>query len=342
MAPRFSDEIHPLLKARLQEPKTVFVPGHRIRMNIIPMFLNVFLPWGVFVLCCGLTSFWLLYKESKLVSGVLMLIFTLSFVGVGVAAVARREDPEPTWFSYVALTVLLAAVLGTACGLSNYTSFSRPYYAIQDLKVVHQMDAGRELGQNLMDAGIIYFAANNKLDFMKSWHFKQGTVYCVAPVTTNGTVPLTESYDFWAVGQDCCSTSTSDFRCGPDWSSVKTRSGIRVLDAEALTNYRLAVQQAEALYGIVSAHPIFFTWSQNPLAEVNSWRLQAFTNYVFFVVAAFCVFLVGVMVATCKYACLGRAASAYATDFYSDPDYKTAHMGQPALQAHGTRAYSPA
>lgn len=335
--------MHPLLKARLQQPKTVFFPGHRIRMNIIPMFLNVFAPWGVFILTCGLTSFWLLYKETQLVFALLGLIFTMSLAAFLVAAIARKQNPEPTWYTYVALAVFLAALGGTICGVTNYQAFSRPYYAIHDLKVVNQLDAGRELGQNLMDAGIIYFAANNKLDHAKSWHFKQGTVYCVAPVTSNLEAPKTQSYDFWAVGKDCCSTSTSDWRCGPDWASTTTRSGIRVLDDFDLQNYRLAVQQAEALYGVVSAHPIFFEWHQSPLAEVNSWRAQAFTNYVFFIAAAFCVSFVSVTMVTCKFAWLGRAASAYSADFYDDPDYKTAHMHKEGVPlAYETRAYAPA
>eukprot|EP00932_Pfiesteria_piscicida_P006364 SRR837773.1630.p1 GENE.SRR837773.1630~~SRR837773.1630.p1 ORF type:complete len:311 (-),score=79.90 SRR837773.1630:51-983(-) len=305
-------------------------------MNIIPMFLNVFVPWGVFVFCCGLTSFWLLYKEPNLVRLLLMLIFGMAVALLLVAGVVRKQSPEPTWLTYVAISVLVAAIAGTACGLTNYTAYTRPFCAINDLKSVYQVDAGRELGKNLMDAGIVYFAANNRLDIGRSWHFKQGSVFCVAPVITNGSAPTTHSYDFWAVGQDCCSTSTADFRCGPDWSNVATRSGIRVLDDDAVPYYRLAVKQAEALYGITSSYPVFFTWSQDPLAEVNSWRAQAFTNYVFFMVTAFCVFLIGVMLASCKYAWIGRAASAYDADVLSDPDYRAANVGRP-IQAIGTR-----
>lgn len=317
------DEIHPLLKSRLQEPKTVFFPGHRIRMNIIPMFLNVFAPWCVFIFCCGITSFWLLYKETNLVKGLLVVAFALSLALVFAAGVARAVSPEPTWFSYVALAILIATITGTASGVVNYNAYTRPFYAITDLKSVYQVDSSRELGKNLMDAGIVYFAANNKLDISRSWHFKQGRIYCVAPVITNGTGPLTQSYDFWVVGEDCCSTSTADFRCGPDWSNPATRSGIRVLDDESLPYYRLAVKQAESLYGLTSAYPIFFTWSKDPLAEIYRWREQAFTNFVFFVAVAFCFFFMGVMLASCKYAWLGRSASAYSADIYSDPDYRT-------------------
>jgi len=338
MAPYGQPEMHPLLKERLYVPRTVFAPGSRVVMNIIPMFLNVFLPWGVFVFCDGLTSFWTMYHEPHLVWSLITLVFAVGMVLMIMAAAARKNVAEPTWFSYVALAYAVAAGCGTVCGMGNYFTYSKPFYAIQDLKVVHQVDAGRELGQDLMDAGILYFANNNRLDIARSWHFKHRDLYCVAPVMTNGTRPLTHSYDFWAVGKGCCSTASADFRCGPDWNSVTTHSGLRVLDSDALANYRLAVKQAETLYGIVATHPIFFTWSEDPLTEVNSWNMKAYHNYIFMVVFTFVVSLAFVIFATCKYAWIGRAASAYAMDFYSDPDWKTANMARPA--AFATRSYS--
>lgn len=190
-----------------------------------------------------------------------------------------------------------------------------------------------------MDAGILYFAQNNHLDSMKSWHFKHRSLYCVAPVT-NGATPGTQSYDFWAVGEDCCSTTTSDFRCGPDWGSLTARAGIRVLDADELQNYRLAVQQAETLYGVVATHPIFFRWSKDPLHEVNSWNEKAFKSYVYMVALAFVVSLLVVVLATCKFAWIGRASSAYAMDFYSDPDWKTQGMGRASPAAAGPQSYA--
>lgn len=33
-----------------------------------------------------------------------------------------------------------------------------------------------------MDAGLFYFSQGTKIDFSRSWHFKHGNVYCVAPL----------------------------------------------------------------------------------------------------------------------------------------------------------------
>mmetsp|Transcript_527 Transcript_527/g.1766 ORF Transcript_527/g.1766 Transcript_527/m.1766 type:complete len:269 (+) Transcript_527:1-807(+) len=268
-----------------------------------------------------------------------MLVFAIWLAIAYAAVVARRADPEPTWLTYAALVFGFAALSGTSCGLVNFHRYTRPFYAIQDLKVVHQLDASRELGQNLMDAGIVYFANGNHLDSKRSWHFKDRTLYCVAPITMRGAAPETQSYDFWAVGEDCCSTSASDFRCGQDWGSLNARAGIRVLDADDVVNYRLAVQQAETLYGIVAAHPIFFTWSKDPLYEVESWNEHAIKNFVYMVTLAFVVSLSAMILATCRFAWIGRAASAYAMDFYGDPDWRSAGMGRPA--DYGTRGAAP-
>lgn len=328
-----NSELRPLLLKRLHEPRTVFTPGMRIRMNIIPILLNLFVPWATFILCCGLTSFWLLYKEPQLVLSLLCLVYLCWVITILAAFAARKAEAEPTWFTYVAIVIGIAAIVGTFCGVNNFETYSRPYYEIHDLKVVREVDAGRELGQNLMDAGILFFDSTSGLDATRSWHFKQGKVYCVAPVIVNSTGPVTLSYDFWAVGVDCCSTQISDFRCGADWSNLSAHSGIRVLDDDAVKNFRLAVKQAETLYGIVSTHPIFFTWSHDPIAEINGWREQAFKNFVFLICLAFALLLFGILVATCRYAMIGRAASAYAMDFYGDPEWAKANTGHtPAMR----------
>jgi len=322
----FEDMPH-TVKARLFKPHTPFAPGMRIRFNIVPMFLNLFLPWGIFTLCSGLCSGWLMYTEPGLVM-VLSSLIVLGGLICGFRALqARRSDPEPTWWSYTALSLAVASAAGLMCGWTNYVTLAKPYFEIKDLKAVHQIDARYERGQNMMDAGILYFAAGNKIDGLKSWHFMHHTQYCVAPITGSED-PSTHAYDFWAVGTDCCSMSSSDFRCG-EWSNSAARSGIRVLDDPALPFYRLAVQQAETLYGIQAAHPIFIRWSQDPLAEVNSWNAKAFRNYLFMVCFSFVVALFLVVLASSKYAFIGRAESAYEADVLDDPSWRSEGHARP-------------
>ena len=117
--------------------------------------------------------------------------------------------------------------------------------------------------------------------------FKNVDTYCVAPVSVlqgpqfncrcaerrlsapGGVVLPLETYDFWAIGMDCCSVNAADFHCGMGlgWASCllplshgrsaraaralagevgnsKAHSGLRLLDDRQRSFYRLAVEQA--------------------------------------------------------------------------------------------------
>jgi len=302
-----TDEMHPLVKHRLQKPRTIFAPGQRIKMNIVPVFLNLFVPWAVYVLACGVLSFSMPYKYPGTTTGILFLICLFWLVLTGMALWHRKNDPDPTWWTYVAFMTGLAIFSAATTGMSTYDNLSKPYYQIRDLKVIPTFDPGNERGQNVLDAGIVYFTYGGHIDGGRSWHFKHHSTYCVAPIVGNSSEPATQSYDFWAVGKDCCSLSASDFRCGA-WGSQKARSAIRVLDEEVTPYYRLAVQQAETLYNIMATHPVFFYWAADPLEEVNSWNIQAFKDFLFgcaffFVVSLFCLVL-----ALYKFSWIGRGA----------------------------------
>jgi len=323
MADSNGDPMHPLLKDRLHRQRSVFSPGHRIRMNILPMFLNIFVPWGVFIFVLGTASFWVMYKKASMGYAIFGILITFWLITALLAVNRRKYDPEPAWFSYFSL--VLGIAIFTALPIGNYifNRWTLPYMEIKDLKVIGHLDVSKELGQNVMDVGIAYFADGNKIDATRSWHFKQNTVYCVAPIIKGAygkAMPETGSFDFWAVGKDCCSESSSDFRCGA-YNNPLARSGIRVLNDVDRKFYRLAVEQTETLYGIMGTHPVFFEWSQDPLEVVNSWNGKAFTTYVVCVIAAFVIALFGTALASCKYAWLGRAESVYGTEVFNDPGY---------------------
>lgn len=322
---RHSLEKNPLLQKRLTKPRTIFYPQHRILMNFVPMVLNILLPWGLFTLCHAMTTFSVMYTHPFIVYPVLVVLHVVCVASIFVALWARKHEPSPTWYSYVAIVTTVAVVLGTVAGLDVYEMYSKNYYEIQDLKVVQHLDPDQELGQNLLDAGVAYFSDGAAIDGLQAWHFKQGTMYCVAPITKNGAEPSSGVYDFWAVGTDCCAMGASDFRCG-DWASKGTRSGIRAMDQGSLENFRLAVTQAESLYGYKSAHPVFFYWSKDPVAEVAAWNASAFKHFMFDI----CLFLVCAMtamcLAVCRFSFLGRSRSTYA---------HAHHAAYDAVKKHG-------
>lgn len=326
----------PLLKAKFGAPRSVFVPGHRIRMNVVPMFLNVFVPWGAFVFTSGITSFWLMYTNPSLAWILVGAVFAVWLWMAFMAAWARRYMADPTWFSYTAIIVLIMAIAGTQTGVANFNTYSKPYFDIKSMKVVPDLDASVTPGKNVMDGGVFNFKQGNHLDSLRTWHFHWKTSYCVAPIITNDTVPMNQQYDFWAVGKDCCSSGASDFRCGA-WGFSGTAGGIRVVDQSDLQYYRLAVQQAESIYNIMAPNPIFVQWSASPFLEVESLNQQVFKVYMFMAANALvvCIFLMTCAAST--YSFLGRSRSAYSTEMLDDPYWQ---QGIHAPVNEGTHRYT--
>jgi len=232
----------------------------------------------------------------------------------------------------MALAVGIAAIAGTICGEVNFSTHSAHYYKIKDLRSVSDVDASFTPGKNVLDAGIIRFAPGNHFDDLRTWHFKFGTTWCVAPIITNRTAPLAGSYDIWVVGKDCCSHDASDFRCGA-WGSAQASGGVRVVDDEDLARYRLAAQQAQSLY-ITASHPVFFTWETDPEMEVSGWARQAFDRFLQQVgFALLCSFFL-VCMATVRFSFLGRGASAYTSDLHSGFAMEDQYRKPIDLEAH--------
>jgi len=321
-----------LVKDRLNRPRTVFAPGHRIRMNIIPMFLNLFGPWAFFIFVSTIATFHMRHENPMLawiVIGVCWLIWLITFF---IAARAKRRDPDPTWFTYLSFMMFAAVLVGTLFGSYNYWRNLNPYYNLNDLKIISHLDPGKERGQNVMDAGIFYFSEGTHVDGFRSWHFKHSTLYCVAPIVGVGGSPETQSYDFWAVGKDCCSMSSSDFRCG-DTANPNSRSAIRIFDDADIQNYRLAVEQAETLYNVMATHPIFFEWYTDPLQHVSNWNDTGYKWYLRSLAAFFVLCLVALVAAVSQFAYIGRRESVYETAVLEAPSQP---VRVPGLNPHSS------
>lgn len=320
----------------LHEPRSVFTKGHRLYMNIVPMFINVFAPWGLFVLCCGLCAFSFMYRHPGAVGVILCIAFIIVILVAITAVQARIRNPEPTWLSVAAVLLLIALIFGTITGLTLYFKFTHHNMQLFDLKVTNNVDASRQRGHDIMDAGIAYFTPGTTIDNRQSWHFKRapgGTMYCVAPIMTNNLVPNSQSYDFWAVGKDCCAVGASDFRCNA-WRVGGAHAAIRVLDDEDMSYYRLAVQQAEGVFGIHAREPLLFEWHADPLASIAIGDKRLYRDYLLLCAFMFILFLMLVCLASARFAWLGRAVHPPKGP-YKLPEYGAAgygHYGSPAPQ----------
>lgn len=280
-----------MMNTKYGSDNSVFTPGKRRRMNLLAICANLFLPWFMFCGIFSLMSFGVHYTSSaaakaSIVVGLCIAVAT-GFMGYR----AKQRNADPVWFNFAAISFLVAAIVAGVVGDLNYWYNMHTFYDLENLNTYPSVSPALEKGQQLMDAGRVYFAAGAHLDMQKAIAFKNDDLYCVAPITTGNSQLV--SYDFWAVGVNCCSGVSSDFRCG-EFNNPHTRAGLRLMRDEQRPFFRLAVQQAEAAYNIKSTHPLFFYWLQDPVAEMNSYRDDGFKYYLLgifghFAFNSFCV-----------------------------------------------------
>merc|ERR1719310_321490 len=140
--------------------------------------------------------------------------------------------------------------------------------------------------------------------------FTMWDTYCVAPISSanSGSVnsrspgPTLASYDLWAVGKNCCRSDNPTFACG-QYQNIKAKSGLRQTNEAERLYYALAVQQAEAAYGIEAKHPIFFHWVEDADAAMQKFYSRGFALWVFFIFMHFTInaFVVVMLVNLFKY-----------------------------------------
>eukprot|EP00444_Apocalathium_aciculiferum_P028610 CAMPEP_0183442132 /NCGR_PEP_ID=MMETSP0370-20130417/87105_1 /TAXON_ID=268820 /ORGANISM="Peridinium aciculiferum, Strain PAER-2" /LENGTH=335 /DNA_ID=CAMNT_0025631645 /DNA_START=67 /DNA_END=1071 /DNA_ORIENTATION=+ len=264
------------------EDKGTFLRGRRRRMNVQPLFLSVLVPWVLFSVLYAVLSFSIHYEAPVLCFGIVAAGF-LAVVLVGVLALSAsgrwfaNAEREPTWLKFMFLAGLLAFFAAYVLGSGNYGSNMERYYNMRNLNNYTGVSPAQMRGQQLMDAGIVQFAAGTKLDLSKSNGFKNNNVYCVAPITL-GDTPLA-TYDFWVVGKNCCSGSQPDFHCA-NFNNPHANGGLRLMSDNDRPFYRLAVQEAEASYNIKAVHPLFFEWSVEPMTTVEGWRQTGVSEYL--------------------------------------------------------------
>lgn len=284
------------------------VPFQRRRINVVAVCISQFVPWLIFSAILALVSFTWHYRSPSLVAtSVWGLGITLGLLVLATAAGALRigspqdgDQSDPLWRLFIAVTSLLALLMAAYFGDRNFWLNMQPHYDISNLNTYSSVDPARMRGQELMDAGAITFVDGSHLDLKRSMGFKNQDVYCVAPISggfVNGDPPLA-SYDFWAVGKNCCDANTGgDFTCG-EYNSPSAQSGIRVVQDEDRAFYRLAVQQAQSAYAIKAIHPLFFYWVSDPASDNDSMKRDGYKFYMLGMVGYFCFQLVLVFAAS--------------------------------------------
>jgi hypothetical protein len=266
-----------------QKEKKPFTQGQRRRLNVAAMFMCLFVPWGIFVANFSLLSLPVHYENPGLAyMTVFLSLASICILGLFKCCAPRRhseiDEKEPNWLQYMFLTSILAWVLAVGLGFLNYYVWLEPFEHMKHLNTYHDVDPMGTTGDQLMDAGSVSFVNGTRVDTSKAMAFKNMETYCVAPIKVPGTAPSV--YDFWAVGLNCCKgTSTgTTFSC-ENAKSPHAKGGLRLMTSTDRPFYRLAVQQAEVAYNIKAAHPLFFTWEQDPNKTMYAWKTEAYTNF---------------------------------------------------------------
>jgi len=247
------------------------------RINLASFMVSLFLPWILFViLFLALSASF--HRSHPGVTWLCMAIGGVLCFTAGCYAFpntlgfSKLQSREPNWCAFLFVTMCVAWLNALVFGLVNQNltpAFGSELWdsGIQNMNTYSSIDPSRIRGNQVMDAGRLTFAQNATLDVSKAMSFRKDDIYCVAPVTM-GTATLA-SYDFWAVGKNCCGRQPVTFRCGDDHNPRRT-AGIRLLDDNSRSYFRLAVQQAEAVYHIKAVHPIFFKLVEDRLSSAAS------------------------------------------------------------------------
>lgn len=247
-------------------PGLTWLPGKRRRFNITGIALNVVVPVAVFAAVSWALSFRMRYDHPFAAWMVFSGFLGATLLSGVNAYFYKLRERTASWHFFFTFALGSAALLGGLAGNYNFEHMTEPAFDIHYMATYPSVSPAREKGQELMDAGQVYFHDGTGIDLRKSMSFTNSDRYCVAPIV-NSNEQLA-SYDFWAVGVNCCGGDPETFHCG-EFNNPHARAGLRLMNDEQRQYFRLAVQQAEAAYNVKATHPLFFTWMQDPLRAVN-------------------------------------------------------------------------
>lgn len=300
------------------KPRSVpFVGGVRQRLNFVAILLCLIIPSAIFCSTFAALTLKIHHSYPALSYGICCCAGLVTTVCVLLGSNAQRKKIwpgpegtyEPSWFIFLGGTAIFAFIVAVYCGEENYYNNTKPYWDLMSLNTYTNISPTRMRGQQLLDAGRITFSAGSSVDVTKSMSFQSVDTYCVAPITLSvpgpGLPASDLTVDFWAVGKNCCASQQADYHCG-EFNNPYADGGLRLMNEEDRTFFRLAVQQAESVYNIRAVHPLFFHWMQDPTAAMQNFMHQGEKWLVCGIIAHFVFQLFAVCVASLAFAKLGR------------------------------------
>jgi len=233
------------------------------------VLLTVFLPrWDLRLLCLA---------AAAAIAGVWVATVAALAAGAVKGKLHSRAHRPPMlfwswWPVWMCLMCCAAAAAAGALCFYLWGAYLSTYQHLAGLEVYERVDPSIVPGLQIQDAGLVDFEEGVDIDRARGGCLVHGGhTYCVAPILHGGRVldnlgdaPRFGSYDYFAVGVDCCACPNRDFRCG-DWRNPMAHGGVRSRDAESRPFYRLAVDEWAATYEKKLGYPIFFDWVDDPV-----------------------------------------------------------------------------
>jgi len=266
----------------------------KVTLPFQAVFLSWFLPTVVFTVVSGGAS------SSLLTYYPILIYMILAVVTIGclltlhiVSLVLRRyfsgkSKVFPFWYAFLGVALTTSLVASVWFAHMNYMKNEIVSDTLKRLAIASNVDPAVDSSSRYLDVGRVEFSNGTALDMTKSIGFKNKEVYCVAPIVNPNASKAPATYDYWAVGLNCC--DENGFRCG-EYQKPNARSGVRLLNEDQRLFYNLAVNEAEATFGIKSALPLFFFWVEDPEALQKSWQVKTIEYWLLAVVTfAACLF----------------------------------------------------
>ncbi|CAK0875308.1 unnamed protein product [Prorocentrum cordatum] len=237
------------------------------------VLLTVFLPrWDLRLLCLA---------AAAAIAGVWVATVAALAAGAVKGKLHSRAHRPPMlfwswWPVWMCLMCCAAAAAAGALCFYLWGAYLSTYQHLAGLEVYERVDPSIVPGLQIQDAGLVDFEEGVDIDRARGGCLVHGGhTYCVAPILHGGRVldnlgdaPRFGSYDYFAVGVDCCACPNRDFRCG-DWRNPMAHGGVRSRDAESRPFYRLAVDEWAATYEKKLGYPIFFDWVDDPARRLS-------------------------------------------------------------------------
>jgi hypothetical protein len=281
--------------------------------DFLAMALVFLLPLLIFAMVYMLIAYYWHYKYVAMDFLLILVIFgfVVYLSNMAMKHMFRTADGVKDHMAIWAGALLIGAFLGfflaLIFGWRNYDNHTKPLYEWKELNKYTNVDPNTMEGKAFMDAGSITFNKGTHLDFGKSVGFMNLDMYCAVPIVNSGAAPTT--YDFWAVGVNCCTGAAQSFACGEAVHSDTATGGLRLMSDSQLPFFQMAVTQASTKYGTKSGHPIFVHWVEDAKKALDNYAYTSWDSFMF-AVACFAglqvVVLVasafGVMVVKSKYA----------------------------------------